>query len=194
MFKEYLVVVVRRDGFLFKRMFKPDAKKKVCVKRHHWYSRRGHRMVDVEKKIENFVHHEHRYHFSPDDAFLLKRYIVKRIDWRSPLASLEWLIVSRAKRGMLVYREPKGMPNWDYKTAQEIPIEPLKGDLTPEMLEAETVHGSIIDPMTFKKLALSPVFRRLINKTRFGTPNILVYLLAGGVIAVILLILMTQVF
>lgn len=192
MFKEYLVVVVRRDGFLFKHMFKPDAKKKVFMGRH-WYGTRRYRMV-AEKRIENFVHHEHRYHFSPDDAFFLKRYINKRIDWRSPIASLEWLVLSRAKRGFLPYREPKGMPNWDYKTAQEIPIEPLKGDLTPEMLEAETVYGSVIDPMTFKKLALSPVFRRLVNKTRFGTPNILIYILAGGIVAVVLLILITQVF
>lgn len=168
MLDRYLVVVLRQDGYLFKRLLKTKEIKTLSV----------------------FKHNGHRYDFDTKDAFFLKKY--QKVDWRSPIALLKYFRLASTKKGFLIYEEPKDFSSWDYDKGEEIPVRPMKGGLTPTLLKAETIRGSVIDPSRFRTLALSPLYRDHIKKVRFGGSNTLFIILAIGVIAVILLILLTQ--
>jgi len=168
MLDEYLVVVLRRDGYLFKRLLKKADLTDLSV----------------------FKHNGHRYDFCPKDAFFIKKY--QKVDWRHPFALIKWLRVSSTRKGFLIYEEPGDFKSWDYDTGMEIPVRPMKGGMTDALLKAETIRGSVIDPMTFKKLALSNLYRNHIRKVRFGGTNTLFIILAMGIAAIILLVLLTQ--
>ena len=168
MLEQYLVVVLRQDGFLFKRLLNTKDMKGATV----------------------FKHNGHRYELVPKDAFFLKKY--QKVDWRSPIALLKYARLARPKKGFLLYDEPVDFSSWDYDTGEEIPTKPKKGGMTPVLLEAETIRGSVIDPLMFRKLALSTLYRNHIRKVRFGGTNTLFIILAMGIAAIILLILMTQ--
>lgn len=159
----YIVVVLRQDGFLFKRTIKADRKKN-----------------EVRKE---FTHNGHRYAVIPDESFFLKRSYIT-VDWRSPTAMLSWLNHARKSRGMLVYREPL--------TPEETLVHPIKGGMTPELLAAETISTTVIGPAMFKKLAFSTLYRNHIRKVKFGGNSTAMLMVIFGLIAVVLLVVMTQ--
>lgn len=168
MLDEYLVVVLRQDGYLSKKLLKAKDLKDITV----------------------FEHNGHRYDLDLKEAFFLKKY--QKVDWRSPIALLKYARLASTKKGMLIYDEPKDFADWNYDTGMENPVKPKMGGMTPELLKAETISGSIIDPFMFRKLALSTLYRNHIRKVRFGGTNTLFIILAMGIAAIILLILMTQ--
>lgn len=169
MLDEYVIMVLRKDGFLYKTTIDRAS----------------------TLKLKTFMHNDHRYLFVPTEATYLRKY--PKVDWRSPIALIHWFMKTRPHRGLLSYLEPDDFKKWNFETGEEIPTEPMKGGLTPKLLEATTVRGSIIDPITFQKLALSNIYRNHIRKVRFGSTNIALLLIGLGIVFVVVLILMTQV-